>query len=185
MTVEKELAGLARYSFDRVRELIGEEQLQERIAQLGKQITLDYAGRDLVLVGVLKGSFLFMADLCRHIGLPVACDFLGVSSYGDRTSTSGVIRITSDLTQPINGKDVLIVEDIIDTGLTMNYLLDNLQTRRPKSVKVCSLLEKPSRRVIQTPIDYLGFTIEDVFVVGYGLDFEGRFRNIRHIGVMD
>lgn len=166
-----------------VSELISEEAILERVAQLGKQISADYKGKDLVLVGVLKGCFLFMADLCRNISLPLSCDFLGVSSYGDRTSTSGVIRITSDLTNPIEGKDVLVVEDIVDTGLTMNYLLENLSTRKPKSLKVCTLLHKPARQMIPTPIDYLGFSVDDVFVIGYGLDYQNRYRNLRFIGV--
>ncbi len=166
-----------------VTELIPEEKILERVAQLGHEITSDYKGKDLILIGVLKGCFLFMADLCRNISLPLSCDFLGVSSYGNRTSTSGVIRITSDLTRPIEGKDVLVVEDIVDTGLTMNYLLENLSTRKPKSIKVCTLLHKPARQMVSTPIDYLGFSIDDVFVIGYGLDFQNRYRNLRFIGI--
>ncbi len=171
--------------FEEVSQMISEEDLQARIAELGKQITRDYADKDLVLIGVLKGCFLFMADLCRHIELPLSCDFLGVSSYGDRTSTSGVIRITSDLTRPIEGCDVLVVEDIVDTGLTMKYLIQNFKTRRPSSIKVCSLLHKPARELVPIEIDYLGFTIDDVFVVGYGLDYRGRYRNLRYIGVLE
>jgi len=167
-----------------IRTLIPEQDIQRRVRELGEQISRDYAGQELVLVGVLKGCFLFMADLCRHIDLPLACDFLGVSSYGDRTSTSGVVRITSDLTRPVEGQHLLVVEDIVDTGLTMQYLLENLGSRKPRSIKICSLLEKPSRAVVKVPIDYLGFTIEDVFVVGYGLDFQGRFRNLRYLGVL-
>ncbi len=170
--------------FEEVKVLIDEERIQARIAQLGRQITQDFAGRDLVLVGVLKGCFLFMADLCRAIDLPLKCDFLGLSSYGDRTTSSGVIRITSDLTRSVEGRHVLVVEDIVDTGLTMKYLIDNLETRRPASISICSLLHKPARQIIQNRIDYLGFTIEDVFVVGYGLDFQGRYRNLRFIGVL-
>ncbi len=168
-----------------IRQIIGKEQIAARVRELGAQITRDYAGRNLNLVAVLKGSFLFLADLCREIQLPLTVDFLGISSYGDRTSTSGVIRITSDLTQPCNGKDVLVVEDIVDTGLTMRYLLDNLATRKPASLKVCTLLHKPSRARVQTPIDYLGFTVPDVFVIGYGLDYQGRYRNLPFIGVLD
>lgn len=167
-----------------IQVLIAEEDIQRRVAELGRQITRDYQGHELVLVGVLKGCFLFLADLCRNIELPLSCDFLGVSSYGDRTSTSGVVRITSDLTRPVEGNHVLVVEDIVDTGLTMQYLLENLRSRKPRSIKVCSLLEKPSRAVVKTPIDYLGFTIEDVFVIGYGLDFQGRYRNLRYLGVL-
>lgn len=168
-----------------IRQIIGREQIEARVRELGAQITRDYTGRNLNLVAVLKGSFLFLADLCREIRLPLTVDFLGISSYGDRTSTSGVIRITSDLTQPCTGKDVLVVEDIVDTGLTMRYLLDNLATRKPASLKVCTLLHKPSRARVQTPIDYLGFTVPDVFVIGYGLDFQGRHRNLPFIGVLD
>jgi hypoxanthine phosphoribosyltransferase len=165
--------------------LLSEEQIQARVRELGQQITRDYEGAELTLVGVLKGSFLFIADLCRQIDLPLTCDFLGISSYGDRTTTSGVIRITSDLTQPVEGRSVLVVEDIVDTGLTMQYLLENLRIRGPKSVKVCSLLYKPSRARVPVIIDYVGFTIQDAFVVGYGLDFQGRYRNLPCLGVMN
>lgn len=168
-----------------VRVLISEEEVQAKVVELGKTITRDYRGNDLTLVCVLKGSFLFMADLCRQIQLPITCDFLGLSSYHGRTRTSGVIRITSDLNQPVEGKHVLVVEDIIDTGLTMKYLLENLGTRRPQSLKVCSLLHKPERKQVETPIDYLGFTVPNVFVVGYGLDYLGRYRNLSYIGVME
>lgn len=171
--------------FEGVRELIPEGVLEARVAEMGAQITADYQGKDLVLLGVLKGCFLFMADLCRKIELHLSTDFLGVSSYGEGTSSSGVIRITSDLSRSIEGRDVLVVEDIVDTGLTMKYLLDNLQTRQPASLKVCSLLHKPARELVPVPIDYLGFTIEDVFVIGYGLDFQYRYRNLPYIGVLE
>ncbi len=171
--------------FAGVRELISEEKLQARVAEMGAQITADYQGKDLVLLGVLKGCFLFMADLCRKIDLHLSTDFLGVSSYGEGTSSSGVIRITSDLSRPVEGRDVLVVEDIVDTGLTMNYLLENLRTRQPASLKVCSLLHKPAREEVPTSIDYLGFTIEDVFVIGYGLDYQYRYRNLPYIGVLE
>jgi len=164
-----------------VRVLISEEELKAKVVELGKAITRDYAGEELTLVGVLKGSFLFMADLCRHIELPLTCDFLGLSSYHGKTRTSGVIRITSDLNQPVEGRHVLVVEDIVDTGLTMEYLLENLRTRLPKSIKVCSLLHKPERKKVETPIDYLGFTVPNEFVVGYGLDHLGRYRNLRFV----
>ena len=168
-----------------VRVLISESDLQAKVTELGKAITRDYAGEELTLVGVLKGSFLFMADLCRQIELPLTCDFLGLSSYHGRTRTSGVIRITSDLNQPVEGRHVLVVEDIIDTGLTMEYLLENLRTRLPKSIKVCTLLHKPERKKVETPIDYLGFTVPNEFVVGYGLDYLGRYRNLRFVGVIE
>ena len=164
--------------------LIGAADIQRRVKELGQEIGASFAGGDLVLVGVLKGSFLFLADLCRHIDLPLRCDFLGVSSYGDHTKTSGIIRITSDLSRSISGKDVLLVEDIVDTGLTMRYLLDNLSTRRPRRLQVCSLLDKPARRRVEVPIDFLGFTVPDVFVVGYGLDYDEKYRNLPFIGVL-
>ncbi len=162
--------------------LISEEDLAARVRELGEQITRDYQGRSLVVVGVLKGSFIFLADLVRAIDLPISIDFIGISSY-QGTSTSGVVQITSDLTRPIEGKDVLLVEDIVDTGLSMRYLLDNLATRRPSSLQVCALLEKPSRARVTVPIDYLGFVIGDEFVVGYGLDWDGRMRNLPFVGV--
>jgi len=164
--------------------LISEDKIKARIAELGAEITRAYGGRELVLVGVLKGAFLFLADLARAVDLPVTCDFLGVSSYGDRTKSSGVIRITSDLSRPVDGKDVLIVEDIVDTGLTVRYLLNNLATRQPRSIQVCALLDKPARRLVQVPIDYSGFSVADRFVIGYGLDYQGRYRNLPYIGVL-
>jgi hypoxanthine phosphoribosyltransferase len=162
--------------------LIPEADLASRVRALGEQITKDYAGRSLVVVGVLKGSFIFLADLVRAIDLPVTVDFIGISSY-QGTRTSGVVKITSDLSRPIEGKEVLLVEDIVDTGLTMRYLLDNLATRGPTSVRVCALLEKPARAQVKVPIDYRGFVIGDEFVVGYGLDWDGRMRNLPFVGV--
>ncbi|MFT3924684.1 MAG: hypoxanthine phosphoribosyltransferase [Myxococcales bacterium] len=162
--------------------LISQAAIQERIAILGRTITQDYAGRELLLVSVLKGSFVFCADLARAIELPLAIEFLGLKSYGDSQSSSGVVQITSDLTRPIEGKDVLIVEDIVDTGLTLEYLRKNLETRRPRSVKVCALLHKPSRARVDSNIDYLGFRVDDVFVVGYGLDWAERYRNLPFVG---
>jgi hypoxanthine phosphoribosyltransferase len=137
-----------------------------------------------LIVSVLKGSFMFTADLTRAISLPLAIEFLGLKSYGDEQSSSGVVQITSDLTRPIEGRDVLIVEDIVDTGLTMQYLQKNLATRAPRSLKLCALLNKPARARVATTIDYLGFTIEDVFVVGYGLDWGERYRNLPHLAVV-
>ena len=163
--------------------LISEAQLRERIAELGAAITRDYAGLPLKLVGVLKGSFVFLADLARAIDLPIKLDFIGTSSY-QGTSSSGVVRITNDLSRPIEGEHVLLVEDIVDTGLTMQYLLENLGTRRPASVKICALLEKPARARVKVPIHYRGFEIPDAFVVGYGLDWDGRLRNLPYIGVV-
>lgn len=161
------------------------EAIAERVRQLGAQITADYAGQELTVVGVLNGSFIFMADLVRSIEIPMRCDFLGLSSYGSATESSGVVAITKDLSGPIDGRHLLIVEDIIDTGLTMAYLLQNLATRKPASVKIVSLLSKPARRQVEVGIDYLGFTIEDRFVVGYGLDYDGRYRNLPFIGTLD
>jgi hypoxanthine phosphoribosyltransferase len=169
-----------------LRELISAADIQTRIGDIGAQIAREYQGKELVLVGVLKGSFVFLADLARAIAsTEVQVEFLGVQSYGDETSSSGVVKITSDLTRPIEGKHVLIVEDIVDTGLTMHYIIDLLGTRHPASIKLCALLHKPSRRKIACTIDYLGFTIDDLFVVGYGLDYAQRYRNMPFIGVLE
>jgi hypoxanthine phosphoribosyltransferase len=169
---------------DKVEVLYSAEQVAARTRELGQQITRDYAGQDLVVVGVLKGSVLFFGDLVRQIDLPISCDFLGLSSYGSGTESSGVVRITSDLSRPVEGKHVLVIEDIVDTGLTMKFLLENLETRQPLSVKICALLEKPTRAKVKVPIHYKGFTIPDEFVVGYGLDFDERYRNLPFIGKM-
>lgn len=156
--------------------------IAKRVAELGAQITADAQQEPLCVVAVLKGSFIFCADLIRHIRVPVNCEFIAISSYGDDTESSGVVQITSDLTHSIQGKNVLVVEDIVDTGLSMRYLLDNFQTRKPRSVKICTLLDKPSNRRTHVTIDYIGFQIPNAFVVGYGLDVAGRFRNIPYIG---
>src|SRR5438067_10001894 len=160
------------------------EEIANRVRELGARIERDYQGKELVLLGVLKGSYIFISDLARSIDLPLSVDFIGLSSYGEATESSGVVKITSDLSRPIEGKHVLIVEDIIDTGLTMRYLLDNLATRHPASVKICGLLSKPSRLRARIPIQYLGFTLPDLFVVGYGLDAGEKFRNVPFIGVV-
>src|SRR5512146_142110 len=162
--------------------LIPEQDLRARVAEMVAEITRDYQDRPLVLIGVLKGSFIFLADLVRAIDLPVLVDFIGISSYQGTRST-GVVQITSDLTRPIDGKHVLLVEDIVDTGLSMRYLLDNLATRHPASREVCALLEKRARARVEVPIRYRGFVIGDEFVVGYGLDWDGRLRNLPFIGV--
>jgi hypoxanthine phosphoribosyltransferase len=175
-------SGPGRTGGGRIDVLIGEADLRARVEALGREITRDYAGRSLVVVGVLKGSFVFLADLVRAIDLPVTVEFIGISSY-EGTTTTGVVKITSDLGRSIEGKDVLLVEDIVDTGLTMRYLLDNLGTRAPASLEVCALLEKPSRARVTIPIRYRGFVIGDEFVVGYGLDWDGRMRNLPYIGV--
>jgi hypoxanthine phosphoribosyltransferase len=165
--------------------LLTAEALATRIAELGAAITEAYRGRPLVLVGILKGSFVFLADLARHIDLPLRIEFLGVQSYGEGTESSGVVRITQDLTRSVEGEDLLLVEDITDTGLTIAHLLELFATRRPASVKVCCLLNKPSRARTAVPIDFLGFTIEDKFVVGFGLDWAERYRNLPFIGVVE
>lgn len=171
----------------RLHVMIREDEIQKRVRELGREIQEAYAGLDgeLVLVGILKGSFVFLADLCRAIDLPLKVDFIGLASYGDHTESSGVVRLTSDLSSPVEGKHVLVVEDIVDTGLTMRYLLENLATRSPASVRLCSLLEKPAKNQGKIKIDHLGFSIPDAFVLGYGLDFEGRYRNLPYIGVME
>jgi len=165
--------------------LISSETLQQKINELGAQITRDYAhDPDLHMICVLKGSVLFFADLARAIDLDVTMDFLGLSSYGDSTETSGVVRMTQDLSKPIKGRNVIIIEDIIDTGLTMKYLIENLSTRQPKSIKVCTLLHKPDNRTAEVQMDYIGFEIPNEFVIGYGLDYAEKFRNLPYIGVV-
>jgi hypoxanthine phosphoribosyltransferase len=170
---------------DRPLVLLDAEQIRRRVGELGAQIAGDYAGRSVTLVCVLKGSFVFAADLARAIDLPAKVDFLGVRSYGSGTETSGVVQITQDLSHPIAGENVVLVEDIIDTGLTLAHLMDLLSTRGPASIRVCALLHKPARARTTVRIDYLGFTIEDRFVVGYGLDCGELYRNLPYIGVIE
>src|SRR5277367_3444757 len=165
--------------------MLSADVISARVRELGAAITRDYSEGALVLVCVLKGSFVFGADLARAIDLPLRIDFLGVRSYGEGTESSGVVQITQDLSRPIEHEDVLLVEDIVDTGLTIAHLMDLLRTRQPKSVKVCSLLHKPARARIAVKVDYLGFTIEDKFVVGYGLDFAEKYRNLPYIGIVE
>ena len=157
--------------------LLSRDQIRDRVKQMGQEITRDYAGREPHLVGVLKGACTFLTDLSRHIDLPITLDYIAVSSYGASTKTSGEVKLVKDLDQGLDGRDLLVVEDIVDTGLTLNYLLNVLRARGPRSLKVASLLSKPSRRLVEIPVDYIGFTIEDHFVVGYGLDFNEKFRN--------
>ena len=164
--------------------LVDEEALQARIAELGEEISSDYAGRDLLLVGVLKGAVFFMADLMRRLTVPCEIDFMAVASYGAGTDSSGVVRILKDLDLNIEGRDVLIVEDIIDSGLTLSYLVRNLEAREPASLEVCALLTKPARREVEVPVRYVGFEIPNRFVIGYGLDFAERYRNLPYIGVL-
>jgi hypoxanthine phosphoribosyltransferase len=167
------------------RPLLSAETIAARVRELGQQIRQDYDATDeLAVISVLTGSFVFAADLVRAIDLPLSVDFLGVRSYGDETTTSGVVRLTHDLSRAIGDKHVLLVEDIVDTGLTVRFLMDTLKTRAPRSLKLAALLHKPARTRVQVPIDYLGFTIEDVFVVGYGLDAGQRYRNLPYLGVV-
>jgi hypoxanthine phosphoribosyltransferase len=164
--------------------LLDSETVANRVAELGAQLSADYVGRDPVLVSVLKGSLVFLADLMRAMDLPSSIDLMEVSSYGASTETSGQVRILKDLSRPIDGRDVIVVEDIIDTGLTLNYLLRYLADRAPVSITVCCLLDKPARRLADITIDYRGFTIPDRFVIGYGLDYDERYRNLPYIGVL-
>jgi len=167
-----------------MKPLIDAGTIAQRVADLGRAITDDYLGKDLVVVPVLKGSYVFAADLVRNIDLDVAIDFLGVRSYGHQQESSGVVQITTDLSHSIEGKHVILVEDIVDTGLTVAYLHENLATRQPASLKVASLLHKPSRTRVPVRIDYLGFTVDDVFIVGYGLDYAQKFRNLPYLAVV-
>jgi len=169
---------------EKIKTLYTPEQIQARVREIGAQITRDYQGKQLVILCVLKGSFVFASDLARSIDLPLRVEFLGVQSYGDDTASSGVVQITLDLAKPVEGEEVLIVEDIVDTGLTLDYLMHQVQARNAASVKVCALLHKPARTKKKVSIDYLGFTIEDVFVVGYGLDWAQKYRNMPEIGVV-
>lgn len=164
--------------------LLSEVVIQEKVQGMGKEIARDYAGKNLFIIGVLKGSSIFMADLARAIDIPLAFDFMAVSSYGNSTSSSGVVRINKDLETSIEGKDVLIVEDIIDSGLTLSYLVENLKSRNPASLKIATLLNKPERRKANVQVDYCGFDIPDKFVVGYGLDYAEKYRNLPYIGVL-
>ncbi|MGB9840857.1 hypoxanthine phosphoribosyltransferase [Thermovenabulum sp.] len=165
--------------------LISEEEIKAKLKELGEKITRDYRDLDnILLVGVLKGAVLFIADLIRHIDLPLEVDFMAVSSYGASTESSGVVRILKDLEQNIQGKNILIVEDIIDSGLTLSYLYNLLKSRNPANIKICTLLDKPSRRKVDIKVDYLGFEIPDYFVVGYGLDYNEKYRNLPFIGVL-
>jgi hypoxanthine phosphoribosyltransferase len=171
----------------RCRPLITAEQIAAKVAEMGRTITRDYAesGEELVLVGVMKGSVVFLSDLVRAIDLPLTMELIGIASYGDSTKSSGVVQITSDLARPIEGKHVIICEDIVDTGLTVAYLLENFGTRKPKSLKVAALLSKPERSIQPVDIHYLGFTIPNHFVVGYGLDYAQRYRNLPFIGILE
>ena len=165
--------------------LIDEEALRNRIVELGEEISRDYTGREPLLIGVLKGAVFFMADLMRQLTVPCEVDFMAISSYGASTDSSGVVRILKDLDINIEGRDVLVVEDIIDSGLTLSYLMRNLESREPATLEVCALMTKPDRREIDVPVRYVGFEIPNRFVIGYGLDFGERYRNLPYVGVLD
>ena len=170
---------------ERIRELISEEDVAKKIAEMGAQISKDYAGESVYLLCILKGGVFFTTELAKHITVPVNIDFMSVSSYGGETVSSGIVRIVKDLDTPIEGKNVLIAEDIIDTGRTLAYLMEHLKQRKPKSLKLCTLLDKPDRRVSDVKVDYTGFEIPDEFVVGYGLDYDQRYRNLPYVGVIE
>jgi hypoxanthine phosphoribosyltransferase len=164
--------------------LVAERDLQRRVKELGAEISADYQGRDLVMIGVLKGAILFLADLMRELSVPCEVDFMAVSSYGSSTDSSGVVRILKDLDASIEGRDILVVEDIIDSGLTLHYLIKNLRARNPESLEVCALLTKPERRRIDLPIRYVGFEIPNRFAIGYGLDHAQRYRNLPYVAAL-
>ena len=167
------------------RPIVTQEEMRARIRELGKQITTDYTGKDFVLVGVLKGAYAFYADLARAIRIPMRVDFLMATSHGEVTKTSGKVKVVTELTEDIRGKEVLLVEDIVDSGLTVQYLIKTLSKKKPRSIKVCTLLSKPERRTIDVPIDYVGFKIPSKYVVGYGLDYQQKYRNLPYLAVLD
>lgn len=170
---------------EKIRVLLSEEEVDGKIKEIGAQISRDYEGRSVHLICVLKGGVFFTCELAKRISVPVSLDFMSVSSYGNDTKSSGVVRIVKDLDEPLDGKDVLIVEDIIDSGRTLSYLIDIIKGRGPKSVKLCTLLDKPERRVKDVKVDYVCFSIPDDFVVGYGLDYAQKYRNLPYIGVVE
>ena len=170
---------------ERIRVLLSEEEVNERIRQIGEQISKDYEGRQVHLICVLKGGSFFMCELAKRISVPVTLDFMSVSSYGMDTKSSGVVKIVKDLDDSIKGKNVIVVEDVVDSGRTLSYLLDMLKDRGPKSLRLCTLLDKPERRVVPVHVDYTGFEIPDEFVVGYGLDYAQKYRNLPYIGVVE
>jgi hypoxanthine phosphoribosyltransferase len=169
----------------KLKVLITEEQIQDRIKKMGAQISEDYRGKEPILVSILKGSFLFLSDLIRAMDIPHEVDFMAVSSYGNSKDSTGVVRMLKDLSSDISGRHVLVVEDIVDTGLTWEYIRANLLTRRPASLKISTLLNKEERRLVDVPVDYVGFVIPDQFVIGYGLDYQEKMRNLPYIGVLE
>ncbi len=170
---------------EKIRVLLSEEEVDAKIKQIGEQISRDYAGKEVHLVCVLKGGSFFMCELAKRITVPVSLDFMSVSSYGSETKSSGVVKIVKDLDEPLKDKNVLVVEDIVDSGRTLSYLLEMLKDRGPAEVKLCTLLDKPDRRVVDVQVDYTGFQIPDEFVVGYGLDYDQKYRNLPYIGVVE
>ena len=170
---------------DNIRILLPEQEVNERIAELGRQISEDYAGKSVHLICILKGSVFFTCELAKRITVPVSMDFMSVSSYGAGTESSGVVKIKKDLDEPLEGRDVIVVEDIIDSGRTLSYLVKELGERKPAGIRLCTLLDKPERRVTDVKVDYVGFTIPDEFVVGYGLDYAQKYRNLPYIGVVE
>ena len=167
------------------RPLVTQEEMRARIKEMGKQIATDYAGKDFVLVGVLKGAYAFYADLARAIRIPMRVDFIVVASYGSKAKTSGRVKIVTELTEDIEGKDVLLVEDIVDSGLTVQHLIKTLTKHKPRSIKVCTLLSKADRRIVDVAVDYIGFKIPNKYVVGYGLDYQQKYRNLPYLAVLD
>ena len=170
---------------EKISVLISEEEVAKRICEIAAQISKDYEGRQVHMICILKGGVFFMTELSKHVTVPCSLDFMAISSYGDETVSSGRMKLSKDLDNSIEGKDVLIVEDIIDSGNTLHYLTGILQQRKPNSIRLCTLLDKPSRREVEVPVDYTGFTIPDAFVVGYGLDYQQRYRNLPYIGIVE
>ncbi len=173
------------YREDRLKILLTQEQIEEKITAMGKKISADYAGKELILIGVLRGSTYFLVDLTRKMSIPFAIDFISISTYGEQSDSADVVRITKDLDLSITGKHVLIVEDIVDTGLSLGYLLRNLKTRNPAGLKICTLLNVEARRIVEVPVEYRGFDLPNIFVVGYGLDYKERYRNLQFIAEFD
>ena len=170
---------------EKIKVMLSEQEVDAKICEIGKQISEDYAGKQVHLVCVLKGGSFFMCELAKRITVPVSLDFMSVSSYGKETKSSGVVKIVKDLDEPLVGKDVIVVEDIVDSGRTLSYLMEMLKDRNPESLRLCTLLDKPDRRVVDVHVDYTGFQIPDEFVVGYGLDYEQKYRNLPYIGVVE
>lgn len=170
---------------EKIKVMLTEQEVDAKICEIGRQISEDYAGKQVHLVCVLKGGSFFMCELAKRITVPVSLDFMSVSSYGSETKSSGVVKIVKDLDEPLKGKDVIIIEDIVDSGRTLSYLMDMLRDRGPASLRLCTLLDKPDRRVVDVHVDYTGFQIPDEFVVGYGLDYDQKYRNLPYIGIVE